>query len=619
MNSSTHIKRLEDVAYLAGRIGWKGLTAKEYTQEGPYFLSVHGLNYGAEVDFRDANHISQARYDESPEIMLREGDVLICKDGAGIGKTGIVGKLLGPATINSSLLLIRAGETLLPKFLYYYLSSPAFQALVQEKIDGATTPHLYQREIRQFPIPILSLDEQRRLITVLDQAFEGVARARRNAECNLANARELFFSTLKHKISGIASTSELLTLADIAKDFGRGRSRRRPRNDPSLYGGMYPFIQTGDVRNSGHFITTYTQTYNGAGLAQSKLWPTGTICITIAANIAETGVLTFDACFPDSVIGVVVDLQKATSGYVEYVLQYFKAELQAKGKGSAQDNINLGTFENARFPFPDLTVQREIESHLSELEVLRDDLVSSYQARLTALIELEQSIMQKAFAGELAGKKAIVASVQFSSSADTVVPAFTADILALAYSKHQSANRSRTFGRVKGQKVLHLVESIGGVELGRTPIKDAAGPNDSAQMRRAEAWAAENDYFTFVQRSGGGYDFVKGRSFDRLYAGALARLATQRSEIGRIVDLLVPMDSEEAEVFATVHAAWNNLLLDGKQPTDAEILYEARENWHASKLKIPQSKFLNALRLIKTGQLVPTGSGKRVGGQEALL
>jgi type I restriction enzyme, S subunit len=74
------VRTLEEVAYLSGRIGWKGLTAKEYTSEGPFFVSVHSLNYGDYVDFRDAFHISQARYDESPEIMLKPNDVLICKD-----------------------------------------------------------------------------------------------------------------------------------------------------------------------------------------------------------------------------------------------------------------------------------------------------------------------------------------------------------------------------------------------------------------------------------------------------------------------------------------------------------------------------------------------------------
>jgi type I restriction enzyme S subunit len=142
----TEIK-LGNVAQLSGRIGWKGLTAKEYTKEGPLFLSVHSLNYGDYVDFRDAFHISQERYDESPEIILREGDVLICKDGAGIGKLGIVGELPSETTINSSLLLIRAQERVLPKYLYFILSSfPRYcEIALAGRYDSSPLPTRYQR------------------------------------------------------------------------------------------------------------------------------------------------------------------------------------------------------------------------------------------------------------------------------------------------------------------------------------------------------------------------------------------------------------------------------------------------------------------------------------------
>src|SRR6266568_690687 len=84
---------------------------------------------------------------------------------------------------------------------------------------------------------------------------------------------------------------------------GRGKSRHRPRNAQFLYGGPHPFIQTGEIKHADLYVTTYTQTYSDEGLAQSKLWPAGTLCITIAANIAETAFLGFDACFPDSIVG----------------------------------------------------------------------------------------------------------------------------------------------------------------------------------------------------------------------------------------------------------------------------------------------------------------------------
>jgi type I restriction enzyme, S subunit len=211
---SWQARRLVDVADIAGRIGWKGLTAKEYTQEGPLFLSVHCLNYGDYVDYRDAFHISQQRYDESPEIMLRPGDVLICKDGAGIGKLGIVGELPGPTTINSSLLLIRSKPTVLPKYLYFALSSPYFQRIVNSKLQGATTPHLYQRDIAEFPVLLPSLEEQERLITILDSVSQQLTSLQENYEQMLGHLVELKQSILQKAFSGGFQNSDIGEAAD---------------------------------------------------------------------------------------------------------------------------------------------------------------------------------------------------------------------------------------------------------------------------------------------------------------------------------------------------------------------------------------------------------------------
>lgn len=190
-------------------------------------------------------------------------------------------------------------------------------------------------------------------------------------------------------------------MAEVATTFGRGKSKHRPRNAPHLYGGKYPFVQTGDIRNADHIITEYSQTYSQAGLAQSKLWPKGTICITIAANIAETAILCFDACFPDSVIGVVANPKEADVDFIEYLLQSFKARLQMLGKGSAQANINMGTFVNKRFPFPAVTEQKKIVAKLDSLRAETQRLESIYQQKLAALDALKKSLLHQAFMGQL--------------------------------------------------------------------------------------------------------------------------------------------------------------------------------------------------------------------------
>ena len=190
-------------------------------------------------------------------------------------------------------------------------------------------------------------------------------------------------------------------LAEIATIFGRGKSKHRPRNAPHLYGGKYPFVQTGDIRNADHTITEYSQTYTEAGLAQSKLWPKGTICITIAANIAETAILGFDACFPDSVIGVVANPKEAEVGFIEYLLQSFKARIQALGKGAAQDNINMGTFEHERFPFPPVAEQKRIVARLDALSEETQRLARLYEQKLAALEALKKTLLHQAFSGQL--------------------------------------------------------------------------------------------------------------------------------------------------------------------------------------------------------------------------
>ncbi len=129
---------------------------------------------------------------------------------------------------------------------------------------------------------------------------------------------------------------ELRDLGELA----RGVSKSRPRNKPELLGGPYPLVQTGDVSSAGMYIENYLSTYSEEGLAQSKMWPKGTLCITIAANIAQTGILTFDACFPDSVVGFISG-GKVNQIYIHFWFSFFQKILEEQAPQVAQKNINL--------------------------------------------------------------------------------------------------------------------------------------------------------------------------------------------------------------------------------------------------------------------------------------
>ena len=161
---------------------------------------------------------------------------------------------------------------------------------------------------------------------------------------------------------------------DELGSVSRGRSKHRPRNAPELYGGPYPFVQTADVKKAGLYLTEYSQTYSEKGLAQSKLWPKGTLCITIAANIADTAILGVDACFPDSVIGFISDDSKSDVKYVKYLFDYtLQTEFKKFSQGAAQDNLSQEKLLSIKLPVPDVEFQNRIVAILSDYDSAIDN------------------------------------------------------------------------------------------------------------------------------------------------------------------------------------------------------------------------------------------------------
>lgn len=174
---------------------------------------------------------------------------------------------------------------------------------------------------------------------------------------------------------------------------GRGRSRHRPRDEPSLYGGAYPFFQTGDVKGAELYLTEYSQTYSEKGLAQSKLWEPGTLCITIAANIADTAILGVRGCFPDSVVGFVADSSKADVRYVKYYIDTLQARMQGVSRGTTQDNLSLEKLLAFELLAPPLEEQRRIAGVLGEY----DDLIENNLRRVRILEEMARALHREWF------------------------------------------------------------------------------------------------------------------------------------------------------------------------------------------------------------------------------
>jgi type I restriction enzyme S subunit len=150
-------RRLGDNAIIKGRLGWKSLKQEEYTQEGPNMIAGKHINDGT-IDWTKVDHIPQWRYDESPEIMLENGDV-ISKEGS-LGNPALIENLQGLATINSTMMLVRTDDTINSKFFYHVLRSEQFQRLIFLKVSGSSIPHLFQADMNEFKFWAPSVEEQ---------------------------------------------------------------------------------------------------------------------------------------------------------------------------------------------------------------------------------------------------------------------------------------------------------------------------------------------------------------------------------------------------------------------------------------------------------------------------
>lgn len=176
--------------------------------------------------------------------------------------------------------------------------------------------------------------------------------------------------------------------------IGRGKSRHRPRNDEKLYNGLYPLIQTSEIQSSNLYINSFSKTYNDFGLSQSKLWKAGTLCLSIVgANTAETAILGFDACFPDSVIGFNAYENISDNLFIKYFFDFIKVELKSISEGTARENLSLEKLLSKKRLVPNYIIQKRIANILSEY----DDLIENNLKRIKLLEETAQNIYKEWF------------------------------------------------------------------------------------------------------------------------------------------------------------------------------------------------------------------------------
>lgn len=351
------------------------------TQETGY-PSIRTPNIGrGRFMLEGVNRVSEETYQLwTRRAVPQPGDLIMARE-APVGNVAMIPTGLQPCLGQRTLLIRPDRSKVEPLFLNYFLNGPHVQGLIHAKTNGATVAHLNMKDVRTMTFPELPpLPVQRRIAGILSAYDELMENSQRRIRILEAMARALYREWFVHfRFPGHETHPRVASpLGDIPKGWewralnelgflGRGKSRHRPRNEASLYGGPYPFFQTGDIKEARIFLQNHTQTYSEAGLAQSKLWQPGTLCITIAANIGETAILAKTGCIPDSVVGFVPDLEKSDAFFVKMYLDSIKQQMQNVSRGTTQDNLSVEKLLGFRVLTPPPSIIRVFREKVSPM------------------------------------------------------------------------------------------------------------------------------------------------------------------------------------------------------------------------------------------------------------
>lgn len=355
-------------------------------------------------------YITKEKYDSMDGFSVEPDDIIVSCAGT-IGEIFRLPQNIEKGIINQALMRVRLNSSVVYQIFEYYFSKILIQNITDESNGTAIKNIPPFKVLKQMPFPLPPLPEQKRIVNRIESLFAKLDEAKEKIQQVLDGA-EMRKAAILHKAftgeltktwrkeNGISEDSwESVKLKELG-EFNRGKSKHRPRNDPRLFNGPYPFIQTGDVSSSGMYIQKHSQTLSEFGMQQSRLFPKDTLCITIAANIGKVAILTYDCCFPDSVVGFTPN-ERTFSKYMYYSMLKIQKEIEALAPAVAQKNLSLKLLLDVNVQIPSVEEQHTIVKIIERLLKHEKNVISSSMRSIESIETMKKSILAKAFRGEL--------------------------------------------------------------------------------------------------------------------------------------------------------------------------------------------------------------------------
>lgn len=357
----------------------------------------NSINYETNVRITDPENFKKAPANTA----------LLCIEGGSAGKK--IGFTNQEVCFGNKLCAFES-DKIEPKYIYYFLQSNAFIYQFNDKKHGLIGG-VSVKDLCDIVFPLPPLAEQKRIVEQIENLFTKLDAAREKVltvvESFELSKKAIYKKAFEGSLTNRWRAENGINILDWEKipfeklgKLERGRSKHRPRNDERLFGGEYPFIQTGDVTGAGMYVTSHKQTLSEFGFEQSRMFPKGTLCITIAANIGDAAILSYDCCFPDSVVGFTPG-EKCFNKYMYFYLQEIKAELEYIAPATAQKNLNLKLLGEVEIKVPSLKEQEKIVEILEKQINYQESIVEKAENVIETIDMMKKSILAKAFRGEL--------------------------------------------------------------------------------------------------------------------------------------------------------------------------------------------------------------------------
>lgn len=390
------VSQIGQQCQIFGRIGFRGYTVNDIVDEGAGAIAINPSNVqDGKTTFDKCTYISWQKYEESPEIKIDEGDIILVKTGSTFGKTAIVKELPGKATLNPQVVVFKKIR-IVSAFLGYMMGFPIIQNQIKAAVVGGALPTLSQRLVAAFKMPLPTRREEQQAIA---DALSDVDALLAGMDRLIAKKRDLKQAAMQQlltgqtRLPGFQGKWAQTRLGQIAK-IQRGASPR-PIDSPVWFdeNSSVGWVRISDVTRTGMFLDETTQRLSPLGVAHSRLVPSGSLIMSICATVGRPVITKIDVCIHDGF--VVFDGLTPEQRFVYYVLKWLEPAWSKQGQTGSQMNLNTSLIDGAKISLPPRDEQVAIAAVLSDMDA---DL-TGLEARRDKTRALKQGMMQELLTG----------------------------------------------------------------------------------------------------------------------------------------------------------------------------------------------------------------------------